>query len=96
MSRKLKVPTATTLVLDALVRADDFLTAKQLQAVTRLDVCHVSAALHHLRKYRAAACIEQPDALWWFATCEDDLRTRTVEERVPESRRRNRRRKMTA
>lgn len=94
MSR-FKETTSTTRVMEALIRADDFRTGRQLQEELGLDCSHVSAALYHFRKYHAADCIEQPDALWWFATPEDDRRCRVVEERTPESRPRRPRRRKT-
>lgn len=89
--------TATTRVLEALVRADDFCTARQLQQELALDCNHVSAALHHLRKYKAVDCLEGEigggyGTLWWFATPERDCRSRVVHERTPEPRPRKPRR----
>lgn len=93
--KRLKETTSTTRVFEALRAADDFCTGRHLQVVLSLDSNHVSAALYHLRKYHAADYIEQPDALWWFATPESDLRCRVVDERTPESRpRKPRRRKL--
>lgn len=91
---KRKEPTSTSLVLELLIRADDFRTSRQIQGELGLDVNHVAAALCHLRKHQAVDCIEQPDALWWYATPQNDTRTRTHAERTPEARpRRPRRRK---
>jgi len=87
-----KEPTATSLVMLALVNADDFMTMAQLKEITGLDSNHVSAALYSLKKYSAANCIEQDRTLWWFATAEDDTRCRVIEERRPESRPRKPRR----
>ena len=93
MTRKLKEATSTTRVLDALVRADDFVTARQLQLLLALDCNHVSAALYHLRKYCAVDFVEAEDALWWFATPDRDCRSRAVHERVPEVKPRARRKR---
>lgn len=90
---KMKERTATTLVMDALLRADDFRTGRQLMDELKLDTNHVSAALCHLRKYSAVDCVEGEDALWWFATPENDQRTKVLRERTPESRPRKPRRK---
>lgn len=79
-----KQTTSTTLVLEALIRADDFHTGRQLKEKLGLDVNHVSAALYHLRKYRAVDFVETEKTLWWFATPADDLRSRVVYERAPE------------
>jgi hypothetical protein len=94
--KRFKETTSTCRVMDALVRADDFMTSRQLQAALGLNCNRVSAALFHLRKYKAAEAMEADGTLWWFATPDADTRTRVVEERTPECRRRNRRRKMTA
>lgn len=82
--RRLKQPTATSIVFEALVRADDFRTGLQLQAETGLNSNRVSAALYHLKKYKAAEFIEGEGNLWWFATPETDTRSRTIEEKAPE------------
>jgi hypothetical protein len=93
--RARKEPTATGLVFDALRAADDFLTLPALRVATGLDTNHVSAALCHLRKYRAVAAIAE-GSLWWYATPEDDTRLRRVEERTPERRPRSPRRRRAA
>jgi hypothetical protein len=95
--RKHKNVTSTTRVLDALIRADDFRTSRQLQLELSLDVNHISASLYHLRKYCAVDFVEGTDALWWFATPDSDCRQRAVHERAPESvPRRPRKRRMAA
>lgn len=87
--------TATTLVMEALVRADDFRTGRQLQEELRLSGNRVSAALYHLLKHRAVEFVEADRTLWWFATPTSDTRSRVVEEKAPETRpRRPRRRKL--
>jgi hypothetical protein len=76
----------------ALREADDFVTARQLQSLLGTDpflgvtLNRVSAALYHLRKHHAADFIEAGTSLWWFATPQDDTRSRKCEERTPESR----------
>lgn len=91
--------TATFLVLDALKRADDFRTGRQLMDETRLSTNRVSAALYHLLKYKAVEFIESERKLWWFATPTSDTRSKTVDERVMESKprkvRRSRAKKVT-
>lgn len=84
--RKIKETTAVKLVFEALVRADDFRTAKQLQAETGQPANRVSAALYNLLKYHAVSFVESDRQLWWFATPADDTRVKTVDERTPESR----------
>lgn len=78
--------TSTSLVNEALIKADDFVTGRQLQDTLMLDTNHVSAALYHLRKYKAAECMEVAGTLYWFATPQNDTRSKIVEERTPESR----------
>ena len=95
MTGRLKRTTYTTLVADALLRSDDFMTARQLMAVTGLGCCAVSAALHHLRGHKAVECMESEGQLWWYLTLQDD-RSRVVNERTPESRPRRRKPKTGA
>jgi hypothetical protein len=90
--RKRKEPTSTSIVEATLKGLDDFATGRQLQELTRLDTCHVSASLYHLKKYRAAECMEAGGTLWWFSTPDTDTRTKTVDERTPESKPRKARR----
>jgi hypothetical protein len=86
MVKKRTEPTATSIVYAALMRANDFRTGRQLQAETGLNTNRVSAALYSLLKYKAVEFIDSDNALWWFSTPENDTRSRTVDERVPESR----------
>jgi hypothetical protein len=92
MSRRRKEPTSTLRVFETLCQADDFRTGRQLQEETKLDSNRVSASLYHLKKYHAADFIEADGALWWFPTPQEDRRTRTVDERCPESKHRKPRR----
>lgn len=82
--RARKEPTCVSVVFETLLKVDDFRTGKQLQAETGLSCNQVSASLHELRKYSAAACLEENGQLFWFATPDKDQRTRVVNERVPE------------
>lgn len=84
------VPTCTSVVLAFLVRLDSFATAPQIRTQTGLNVNQVSAALHHLRNRRAVNCMEDGGHLWWYATPQEDNRTFVLDERVPESKPRNR------
>lgn len=78
-------PTWTSLVLDALVQADDFLNLTEIMARTGASMTRATAALHHLCKSRAIESVVGGDEkLWWFATPEQDSRLRHVDERVPE------------
>lgn len=93
----MKKPTATSMVFEALIAADDFRTGLDLQEETGLDCNHVSAALIHLLRHKAVESIEEGDKRWWFATPWNDSRFRTVDERTPEKRpRKPRPRKITA
>jgi Fe2+ or Zn2+ uptake regulation protein len=81
MVRKIKTTTTTTLVLDALRRADDFLTAKQLCERTARSTGQVAAALHWLRKAHAIDSIASDDTLYWYARPrEDDTRSSVRDE----------------
>lgn len=83
--KKQKEPTSTALVYETLVKADDFMTVRQLMAVNDLSNNRVTAALYLLRKYKAADFVVEDGArLFWFATPDTDQRTRTVKERTPE------------
>jgi len=78
-------PTWTSLVLDALVKSDDFLSLSGVMARTGATVNRATAALHHLGKFRVVEYVVGGDGkLWWFATPEQDSRLRHVDERVPE------------
>lgn len=69
-------PTATSRVYGLLRACDDFRTARQLRGqLMGLTLNQVSAALYHLRNYKAADFIEAPETLWWFATPENDARS---------------------
>lgn len=90
--RKLKQRTSTSIVAEYLARVDDYVTLAQVKRDTRLDTNHASAALYHLKKFRAAECFESGGVLWWFATPQTDTRTKTLAERTPEARPRRQRR----
>lgn len=83
-SKQDKRPTWTSLILEALTKADDFMTAKQLGMAVGATHNQVSAALHHLRNRHAVDCLASDDQLFWFATPDSDDRERVVEERRPE------------
>ena len=78
-------PTWTSLVLEALERADDFLSMEHLLTASGAENTNqVSAALHHLAKYGAVESVVGGDGkLWWFATGVDN-RMKIVEERARE------------
>jgi len=92
---KIKEPTHTTKVLNWLRDRDDFATWQQVMDAIKSNRNQTAAALFHLRKRRCIDCIIEPDGVaWWFALPpEEDNRSRHLDERVPESRPRNRRKK---
>ena len=81
---KVKMTTTTTLVMEALQRADDFLTVHQLCQVTGRSNNRVTAALHSLKGYQAIEAMDVGGRLYWYATPKADTRVRTVEEKVEE------------
>lgn len=83
-SRNPKAPTWTSLVEEALRKADDFMGAEALRAATGANPHQLSAALHHLHKRRAVDSVESNVRLWWFATPDTDTRLRVIEARRPE------------
>lgn len=87
-----KTPTYTLLVEEALARADDFLTAKQLVLCTGAMPNQVSAALYSLKKHHAADVVSSGEQLWWFSTPSTDTRAHKVELRRKEDKPRKARR----
>lgn len=77
-----KDTTWTTLVLEALIGRDDFMTYEMLREATGGNQNQIQATCHHLRKRRAIDCIIEPNGVaWWYATPESDNRSRKIEER---------------
>lgn len=92
----MRMTTTTTLVLEALVRADDFMSMSQLVNATGRSTNRVTAALHHLKVHKAIQAMEAGGQLYWYATQADDDRHRVVEEKREELKpRRPRKRKPT-
>lgn len=85
MTRKRTETCCTHIVEQALRASDDFVTGQDLIERTGLSYNRVTASLHHLRKYRAADCLDSGGRLFWYATPDSDTRSRKVEERTPES-----------
>jgi hypothetical protein len=83
--KKPKTITTTTLVFEALIRSDDFLTASQLIQVTSRSMNRVLAALHHLRKHQAIQAMPVAGKLYWYATPLEDDRIHVVQEKVEET-----------
>jgi len=88
-----KRPTWTHLVEEHLRTADDFLPTEALVKATGGSINQVTAALHHLQKYRVIDCVTSPDGLHWFFRGEDS-RCRSLEERTPEDKSRKPRRNL--
>jgi len=89
-----KEPTKVSLVEKTLKAADDFLTigmviARCHGAVTREQA---SASLHHLKHHKAADVMAAEGGLWWYHTPSTDTRTKHLEQRTPEERKRKPRR----
>lgn len=95
MTRKHKEPTTTSLVVESLKRADDFMTYEMLMEATGRNHNQVSAACFHLRKHKVIDVVVNPDGKgWWYVLPEtEDKRIRRVDERTPETKPRNRRKK---
>lgn len=88
---KIKRPTTTTLIVEALKSADDFMSKAMLRQATREPPNRIGAALFHLRKHRVIDCVIEPDGTsWWFLTNDDD-RQRTVAEILASIKKRRRR-----
>lgn len=94
-ARRVKEPTATTVIMATLRAADDFMSQRMLRAAcVGVTPNQISAALCHLRKRHAVGVVVEPDGVgWWFALppAEDD-RSRVVDLRAPELRPRRPRR----
>lgn len=101
MSYKHKLTTYTFLILEYLKKVDDFRTYADLMTAVndaRPDVVinDISAACFHLKKHKAIdSVVDHRGTVFWFATPETDDRSRTIDERTPESKPRNRRRRVT-
>lgn len=79
-------PTWTSLVLDALIKSDDFMTLEQIRAAVNAPTDNLTrATVYWLRKFKVIDSVVGGDGkLWWFATPGDDQRTKQLMERVPE------------
>lgn len=82
--KRIKMTTTTTLVIEALNRADDFQTVSQLMLATGRTNNRVTAALHHLRKHHAVETMQVEGSLYWYPTPRADTRSRVVEEKAEE------------
>lgn len=77
--------TTTTLIVEALERADDFMTMAQIVAATGRTTARVNVALHHLKKHRAIDAMAVEGRLYWYGTPETDSRCKQFDERVEET-----------
>lgn len=78
-----KKPTWTSLVVEALHTADDFMTLPQLMGATGANGDQMRATLHHLKNSRVIDAMEADGVLWFYLTGED-TRLKPLAERVPE------------
>jgi hypothetical protein len=76
-------PTWTSLTVEALRVADDFLNMQQLMAAIGANGNQMRATLHHLKRTRVVDAMESDGVLWFYLTGEDK-RSMTVQQRVPE------------
>lgn len=81
---RIKQTTTTTLVMEALISADDLLSTSMLVERTRRSRNQVSAACYWLWKARAIDVVVNPDGTpWWFALpAIEDRRVKTIEQIV--------------
>lgn len=79
-------PTWTNVVLDVLVKADDFMNLDAIYAAVKPEVSsQVRAALLNLKIHNCVDSVVGGDGkLWWFATPADDTRSRIIRERAKE------------
>jgi len=84
MPTVIRIATATSLVMEALIAADDFVTGSELVEATGCSPNNISAALSSLRGYRAVESMEWKGQLLWMATPKLDTRSRRVDYRKPE------------
>ncbi len=82
-------PTWTALVLDALIKADDFMSLEQIMdAVKAPDRRLIRVTILWLRRFNAVDSVVVEDKPWWFATPENDTRTKHLDLRIPEENKR--------
>ena len=66
----------TCRVFTALKEADDFMTLRQITAKSGVTTTRASAALHHLYKRQAVGALSEDGQLYWYATPDEDNRSR--------------------
>lgn len=77
-------PSFTSIVLAALVAADDFVSATDLATLTGLTTGNCRTALTYLRDVHAVDSVDSAGRLYWFATPDADQRTRAIDARKRE------------
>lgn len=77
-------PTYTTLVLDYLIKGDDFFSIGNIADALKLTRHQVRVTLIHLQRYKVVDSVGSGGTLYWFATPELDTRVRVTEARVRE------------
>lgn len=77
-------PTWTSLVMEYLQKADDFMTTDSIRKAVGGDFNQINAALSHLRKNRAVDFMVDRNVTYWFATPGEDQRSKTLDQRRPE------------
>jgi hypothetical protein len=78
-----KKPTWTSLTVEAMRLADDFMSLEQLMVATGANGNQMRATLHWLQKAKVVDNVVSAGGLYWFLTGEDSRET-TVDERTPE------------
>lgn len=85
----------TCRVFTCLKEADDFLTLRQLSTRSGVSTTRASAALHHLFNRKAVNCLAEDNTLYWYATPDEDDRSRTYDERTDKEVHRSRKSKIS-
>lgn len=80
MSGRRTHPTYSSQVIELLVAADDALRCVDIAQRLGLSTRLISGVLHTLYRYRVLDIIEGRDDIWWYATPENDTRTRVRKE----------------
>lgn len=73
-------PSHTSVVLKALIAADDYVNLSTLSRLTKLKKDILRPTIKHLRKYNAVDSVESDGQLYWYATPALDTRSWTQEE----------------
>ena len=73
-------PTYVSLVLEYLVKVDDFTHIHAIVNETTISISLVRRALLHLKHHHAVDAVDAQGVLYWFATPESDNRLHTMKE----------------